>query len=119
MVNVLSLAQKDVESALGTYRQLIAVAVGPHGRRALHYRAGRWLERAQRLDQAMVEYIKAFELAQASLLAPFNYSKLVWATLLGYVVFADLPSLNTLSGCALIIASGLYIVLRERPAGAE
>ena len=63
--------------------------------------------------------IKAFELAQASLLAPFNYSKLVWATLLGYVVFADLPSLNTLAGCALIIASGLYIVLRERPAGAE
>jgi drug/metabolite transporter (DMT)-like permease len=59
--------------------------------------------------------IKAFELAQASLLAPFNYTKLVWAALAGYLVFGDVPSLNTLAGCALIIASGLYVILRERP----
>ncbi len=58
--------------------------------------------------------IKAFELAQASLLASFNYSKMVWATLAGYLVFGDFPSLNTLSGCALIIVSGLYIIWRER-----
>jgi drug/metabolite transporter (DMT)-like permease len=58
--------------------------------------------------------IKAFGLAQASLLAPFNYSKLVWATAAGYLVFGDLPSLNTLAGCVLIIISGLYIVWRER-----
>ncbi len=57
--------------------------------------------------------IKAFELAQASLLAPFNYSKLLWATLLGYLVFGDLPSLNTLAGCALIVAGGLYVIWRE------
>jgi len=58
--------------------------------------------------------IKAFEAAQASLLAPLNYSKLVWATLAGYVVFGDLPGLNTVAGCALIVASGLYVLLSER-----
>lgn len=58
--------------------------------------------------------IKAFEMAQASLLAPLNYSKLIWATLAGFVVFGDLPSLNTAAGSALIVASGLYVLLRER-----
>jgi drug/metabolite transporter (DMT)-like permease len=60
--------------------------------------------------------IKAFEVAQASLLAPFNYTKMIWAALAGYLVFGDIPSLNTLAGCALITASGLYVILRERPA---
>jgi drug/metabolite transporter (DMT)-like permease len=60
--------------------------------------------------------IKAFGAAQASLLAPLNYSKLIWATLAGYVVFGDLPGLNTVLGCALIVASGLYVILCERRA---
>lgn len=62
--------------------------------------------------------IKGFELAQASLLAPFNYSKLVWAAILGYLVFGDWPSLNTLAGCALIVGSGLYVIFREHRATA-
>ena len=63
---------------------------------------------------AHLSMIKAFQLAPASLLAPFNYSKLIWATLFGYLVFGDFPSLNTLAGCSLIIASGFYLILRER-----
>ena len=58
--------------------------------------------------------IRAFALAQASLLAPFNYTKLIWAALLGYLVFGDVPSLNTLAGSAVIIASGLYVIWREQ-----
>ena len=57
--------------------------------------------------------IQAFERAQASLLAPFNYSKLLWGILLGYLLFDQLPNLNTLAGCLLIIAAGLYIFSRE------
>jgi drug/metabolite transporter (DMT)-like permease len=60
--------------------------------------------------------IKAFEMAQASLLAPLNYSKLIWATLAGFLVFGDLPGLNTAAGCALIVAGGLHVILRERRA---
>ena len=57
--------------------------------------------------------IQAFERAQASLLAPFNYSKLLWGILLGYLFFDQLPTLNTLAGCLLIIAAGLYVFSRE------
>lgn len=57
--------------------------------------------------------ISAFERAQASLLAPFNYSKLIWVAILGYLVFGDLPGVNTLLGSVVIIASGLYVLYRE------
>lgn len=57
--------------------------------------------------------IRAFRHAPASLVVPFSYSSLLWATLLGYVVFSALPDRWTLLGAALIISSGLYIFYRE------
>ena len=58
--------------------------------------------------------IKAFSLAEASLLAPFNYSKLLWATVAGYIVFGNVPTWNTLAGAAVIALAGLFIVMHER-----
>lgn len=58
--------------------------------------------------------IKAFQAAQASVVAPFSYSSLIWATLFGFVIWRDVPTLTTLIGAGLIIGSGLYIFLRER-----
>ncbi len=58
--------------------------------------------------------ISAFGLAEASLLAPFNYSKMLWAILAGYLVFGDVPNVNTLAGAAVIAAAGLYVLWRER-----
>jgi drug/metabolite transporter (DMT)-like permease len=58
--------------------------------------------------------IRAFQAAPASVVAPFSYSSLIWATLFGFVIWNDLPSTTTLMGAALIIGSGLYIFLRER-----
>lgn len=60
--------------------------------------------------------IKALSHAPASVVAPFTYSSLLWATLLGYLVFADLPDLWTLVGAAIIAGSGLYIYHREQQA---
>ncbi len=57
--------------------------------------------------------IGAFQRAEASLLAPFNYTKLVWAAVLGYLAFGDVPSLNTLVGSAIIIAAGIYVFRHE------
>ena len=57
--------------------------------------------------------LQAFARAEASLLAPFNYSKLIWVVILGYLVFGDLPGLDTLIGSAIIIAAGLYVLYRE------
>ena len=57
--------------------------------------------------------IRAFKNAPASLVVPFSYSSLLWATLFGFVVFGALPDRWTLAGATLIIASGLYIFYRE------
>ena len=57
--------------------------------------------------------ILAFSKAQASFLAPFNYSKLIWVTILGYLVFDDLPGVDTLIGITIIAAAGLYVLYRE------
>jgi drug/metabolite transporter (DMT)-like permease len=57
--------------------------------------------------------IQAFARAEASLLAPFNYSKLIWVVILGYLVFDDLPGPDTLIGSAIIAAAGLYVLYRE------
>lgn len=57
--------------------------------------------------------IRAFRNAPASLVVPFSYSSLLWATVLGFVVFDALPDRWTLFGAALIVASGLYIFYRE------
>lgn len=58
--------------------------------------------------------IKALEIAPASVLQPFNYTLLVWATGIGFVVFGDLPDLWTVIGATIIVASGLYVWWRER-----
>jgi len=59
-------------------------------------------------------FIRAFGIAQASLLAPFNYTKLIWVTGFGYLMFGDIPVPHVILGSLIIVASGLYVLLRER-----
>jgi len=56
---------------------------------------------------------QAFRFAPAAVVAPFDYTALIWATLLGYLLWAEIPDLATYAGAAIIIASGIYIVWRE------
>lgn len=58
--------------------------------------------------------IIAHRYAPASLLAPFSYSGILWMTTSGYLVFGHLPDEWTVAGAAVVIASGLYVVHRER-----
>lgn len=58
--------------------------------------------------------IVAFRYAGASLLAPFSYVQLFWASLFGFFLFAALPDAWTLVGAVVIAASGLYTAHRER-----
>lgn len=58
--------------------------------------------------------IQAHHLAPASLLAPFAYSQLVVVTLLGFVVFRQLPNSLALAGMTLVAASGLGLILASR-----
>ncbi len=57
--------------------------------------------------------IKAFDHAPASVLAPFGYSKIVMTTVIGFFFFGDFPNTWTWVGVGVIIASGVYISLRE------
>ena len=58
--------------------------------------------------------LSAYRRANASDVAPYIYAQMVWAVALGWLLFAELPDLWTISGSALIVASGLYLVLRDR-----
>lgn len=61
--------------------------------------------------------VGAFALGDASMLAPFNYVRILWAIALGVVLFGDWPDVGTLVGGAVIVASGLYVLVRESRAG--
>lgn len=61
--------------------------------------------------------VKAFQRAPASLLAPFQYLEIISAVFIGYAVFDDFPDPSKILGIAIIIASGLFIVWRERQLG--
>jgi drug/metabolite transporter (DMT)-like permease len=52
--------------------------------------------------------------APATVLAPFQYTQILWMPILGYVVFGDIPGAWTIIGAPVVIASGLYILYRER-----
>jgi drug/metabolite transporter (DMT)-like permease len=58
--------------------------------------------------------IIAHRLAPAAVLFPFIYTQLVWVVALGFLVFSDVPHRWTLAGAAIVIASGLYLIYRER-----
>lgn len=58
----------------------------------------------------------AFRLAPAALLAPFQYSQMLYAILVGWALFADRPSGRVLIGAAIVIGSGLYVLRHERAA---
>lgn len=58
--------------------------------------------------------IASFRYAGASLLSPFSYSQMLWATLIGFFAFGQLPDALTWTGAGIIIASGVYTLHRER-----
>ncbi|MAG96198.1 MAG: EamA family transporter [Rhodospirillaceae bacterium] len=57
--------------------------------------------------------IRALELAPASVLQPFGYTLMLWAVVMGYLVFDHFPDPLTLLGAAIVVASGLYALYRE------
>src|SRR6266702_1450578 len=58
--------------------------------------------------------IAAHRLAPAAVLSPFIYTEIVLVTATGFLVFGDVPNRSTLTGASIVVASGLYILHRER-----
>ena len=57
---------------------------------------------------------RAFRHAQVGLVAPFQYSEIVWATILGWIFWREFPEPHVWAGTAILVASGLYVIWRER-----
>jgi len=62
---------------------------------------------------------RALKLAPASVVAPYQYTFILWAIALGYAVFGDVPDGFTLTGAAIIVGAGLYILWREQARGVQ
>ena len=60
-----------------------------------------------------IAFTQAFSLAPPVIVAPFDYANMLLATLLGYLIWGDVPTPAVLAGAVLVIGSGLYIVYRE------
>lgn len=58
--------------------------------------------------------IESFRWGEAAVVSPLKYLNLLWASLFGYLLFGDVPASATILGAAVIVASGLYILHRER-----
>lgn len=63
---------------------------------------------------AQIAMTQAFRLTEASLLAPFDYFNMVWALILGILIFGEFPSPAVLIGGAIVVMAGLFVILRER-----
>lgn len=67
------------------------------------------------ITQAM--YIRGMAEGDAAVMAPIDYTRLVFAVVLGYVLFADVPNAMTMTGAGVVILSTLYITIRESRLG--
>jgi drug/metabolite transporter (DMT)-like permease len=67
----------------------------------------------------MLCVIAAYRRAEAVIVAPMQYSQILWATAYGYLIFGETIDRYTALGAGVIIASGLYIVFRESRLGAS
>ena len=56
----------------------------------------------------------AYRIASPAVVSPFEYSILLWAPLIGWIYFEEIPNLNTVIGILIIVSSGIYIFIREK-----
>lgn len=68
---------------------------------------------------AQIFLTTSYRYAEASLLAPFDYVSMIYALLIGYFIFSEIPTLPMLAGSALVISAGIVIIWREQRLGLQ
>jgi len=68
---------------------------------------------------AQILLTDSYRHAPASVVAPFSYTAMIWATVLGYFMFRELPEAIVLAGAAIVVAAGLFVIFRERALGID
>ena len=61
--------------------------------------------------------IEAFRLGEVAIISPFKYSSLIWAILIGVIIWNDLPSKYVVLGAIILIVSGIYLLRNESNKG--
>ena len=60
---------------------------------------------------------QCYRYADTSIIAPFEYTTMIWALLFGWFIFGDLPTLAVLIGAVIVAGAGLFVVWREHQLG--
>ncbi len=66
---------------------------------------------------AQILLTDSYRHAPASVVAPFSYTSMIWAVVLGYFIFNELPDAIVLVGAAIVVGAGLFVIFRERALG--
>lgn len=96
--------------AAGAAAGVVGTGWGPMGLRELGY----VVAAALFVGTGTLLMIRAMRTGEISVISPFRYTALVWAVLSGYTIWGTLPDTPTLAGIGLIVAAGLYSLLRDR-----
>ena len=118
MIAVRGLARTESNTAIVVYLMLTTTVVSGVATVPVWVQPG-WFDLGLMLlvgtlgGAAQVLMTQAFRLGRAAVVAPFEYTGMIWATLFGFLVFGDVPTPAVLTGAGIIIASGLYILYRE------
>ena len=62
---------------------------------------------------------QSYRLADASTIAPFDYTSIIWAMLLGWIVFGEAPEMPVYIGSAILVVAGLFVIYREHRLGLD
>ena len=119
-----NLTKSETTSSIVFYFSLICATIGlctwPFG-----WIMPSWLELAALViigifgGLAHILLTESYRHAPASLVAPFDYTSMLWALLLGFLVFGELPDVLVYVGAAVIAAAGLFVIWRERELGLQ
>lgn len=118
------LARTDSTQAM-VFWMLVAIAAGAGALALADWRpitpAQLWLVAGVGLSGALAQYCltEAFRHGEASVIAPFEYTALIWGTLLDALVWGVLPERGTWLGAGIIVVAGLYLLRRERQRGSQ
>jgi len=97
---------------------LAGLATAPFGWKAVTWVDGGWFLIAGALHAgANFLMIEAFRLGAAAMIAPFRYTALLWALLVGFAVWGDLPDPWIVAGGVVIVAAGVLMLRSETPTG--
>lgn len=92
----------------------------PFGWQALSYAQAGWLVSAGICGGvAQIFMTESYRHAEASTVAPFEYTSMLLGIGVGYFIFSDLPTIHTLVGAAIVISAGIFIIWRERRLGIQ